>query len=114
MIIGNRTVNAHGFRVATRSTPPSGDRLRILWLSHFVPYPPRGGAFQRSYHLLREAGRRHKVHLVALNMRAVLATENDLAEAIEHLSAFTTGIQVFPNAWDQSTARRWAMAAGSY
>jgi glycosyltransferase involved in cell wall biosynthesis len=41
-------------------------RLKILWLSHFVPYPPKGGAFQRSYNLIRGAGAVHELHLLAL------------------------------------------------
>ena len=39
--------------------------MRILWLSHFVPYPPAGGALQRSFHLLRSAAQKHEVHLLA-------------------------------------------------
>jgi len=42
--------------------------MKILWLSHFVPYPPKGGNLQRSYHLLRELSREHQVTLVAFNM----------------------------------------------
>jgi polysaccharide biosynthesis protein PslH len=41
-------------------------RLKVLWISHFVPYPPKGGAFQRSYNLLKGAGKAHEVHLVSL------------------------------------------------
>jgi hypothetical protein len=42
----------------------------VIWLSHFIPFPPRGGAFQRSYHLLRETSRRHETLLVAFNRPA--------------------------------------------
>ncbi|MDT8069756.1 MAG: glycosyltransferase family 4 protein [Terriglobia bacterium] len=42
--------------------------MKILWLSHFVPYPPKGGNLQRSYNLLRELSREHEVTLVAFNM----------------------------------------------
>ncbi|MGE5112084.1 MAG: glycosyltransferase family 4 protein [Acidobacteriaceae bacterium] len=42
--------------------------MKILWLSHFVPYPPKGGNLQRSYNLLRELSREHDVTLVAFNM----------------------------------------------
>jgi glycosyltransferase involved in cell wall biosynthesis len=45
-------------------------RLKVLWLSHFVPFPPKGGAFQRSYNLLRAVGGRHELHLVALQHKA--------------------------------------------
>ena len=40
--------------------------MNILWLSHFVPYPPKGGCFQRSYNLIRETSFHNDVYLVAL------------------------------------------------
>lgn len=40
--------------------------LKILWLSHFVPYPPKGGCFQRSYNLIKQVSRENNVYLVAL------------------------------------------------
>lgn len=39
----------------------------LIWLSHFIPYPVRGGAAQRSYNLLRQAARQYRVSLVAFN-----------------------------------------------
>lgn len=41
--------------------------MRILWLSHFVPYPATGhGALQRTHQLLMHAAERHTVGLIAL------------------------------------------------
>ena len=55
--------------------------MNIAWISHFFPYPPAGGALQRSYHLLRETASRHRVHLISLrkerNRPAVDALEDD-------------------------------------
>ena len=68
-------------------------RLRVLWLSHLVPYPPQGGAAQRSYHLLREASRRHSVHLVALNQRARLGgTQKLFALATDLTEVFVVSV----------------------
>jgi glycosyltransferase involved in cell wall biosynthesis len=39
----------------------------LIWLSHFVPFPPRGGAPQRSYNLIRVAAKHFRVHLVMFN-----------------------------------------------
>ena len=39
--------------------------MKILWFSHIVPYPPKGGVLQRSHHLLRELAERNEVHLVS-------------------------------------------------
>ncbi len=86
-------------------------RLRVLWLSHLVPYPPQGGAAQRSYHLLREASRRHAVHFVALNQRARLPGASDLEAAIQALSQMCEGVRAFPIPWDRSRLVRAAVAA---
>jgi polysaccharide biosynthesis protein PslH len=43
--------------------------MRLLWFSHFIPYPPRGGAHQRSYNLLRHVSRRYETTLVAFNLQ---------------------------------------------
>jgi len=41
--------------------------MDLIWLSHFIPYPARGGAAQRSFHLMQEAAQRHRVTLIAFN-----------------------------------------------
>jgi polysaccharide biosynthesis protein PslH len=41
--------------------------MRLVWLSHFVPYPPKGGNLQRSYNLIRQAAKSYEITLVALN-----------------------------------------------
>jgi glycosyltransferase involved in cell wall biosynthesis len=60
-------------------------RFRILWLSHFVPYPPKGGCFQRSYNLISRVGRDHDVHLIALRHKAATHPESQIAMAKEEL-----------------------------
>lgn len=39
--------------------------MRLLWLSHFIPYPPKSGKHLRSYHLLRGVAAQHEVELFA-------------------------------------------------
>lgn len=39
---------------------------RVLWLSHFIPYPPKGGMLIRSYNLLLQLSKTHSVDLIAL------------------------------------------------
>lgn len=46
--------------------------MKILWLSHFVPYPPKGGMLQRSFNLLREVSRDHEIWLLNFIQRAPL------------------------------------------
>lgn len=41
--------------------------MKLIWFSHFVPFPPRGGNLQRSFNLIRQASHSYEIHLIALN-----------------------------------------------
>lgn len=74
--------------------------MRVLWLSHLVPYPPKAGVLTRAHHLLRQTARRHEVHLLAFHQRDLVAPlfakpEAGLAEAREALSGFCAGHAIF-------------------
>ena len=84
--------------------------MKILWLSHFVPYPPAGGALQRSYHLLRHTAATHDITLYALNQPRLLATQDQLREAQEALSVFCGSVNILPLPSEQSRAH-WAFCA---
>jgi glycosyltransferase involved in cell wall biosynthesis len=62
------------------------ERLSVLWLSHFVPYPPKGGCFQRSYNLIAQVGHEHDVHLIAMRHKRGLHPESELRDAAAALS----------------------------
>jgi len=67
--------------------------MRILWLSHFLPHPPTGhGALQRSHNLLREAARRHEVHLVAMAMAESHADHASRSEAVSALESMVASV----------------------
>jgi len=76
----------------------------ILVLSHLVPWPTTSGVLLRCYHLLREAARRHRVHLFALNQEVLLPPEQ-VAASVRHLASFCAEVQVFPLADAGSRAR---------
>lgn len=78
--------------------------MRLLWLSHLLPHPPKGGVLQRSHHLLREAAERHEVDLVALVQPAHQGSEEERAEAEAALGAFCRDVQSF---WIGSDRRAW-------
>lgn len=46
--------------------------MRILWISHFLPYPPKAGLLQRGYHLIRELARHSDVDLLTFNQPRLL------------------------------------------
>jgi len=58
-----------------------GRRLRILWLSHLIPYPPKGGVLMRSYHLVREVAKYHDLDLFAFNQPRLLSSYFKTSEA---------------------------------
>ncbi len=64
---------------------------RLLWLSHFAPYPATGhGALQRSHHLLAQAARRYETHLVALAPAGSFpsdAARHDAEQALRQIAA---------------------------
>lgn len=69
--------------------------MKILWLSHLIPYPPKAGVIQRSYHLLKQLSKTNEVHLLAFSqpglMRPlVIDLDSGIAEAVAHLSDFCT------------------------
>jgi len=84
--------------------------MRILWLSHFVPWPPVGhGALQRSYHLLRVAAARHEVHLLAVAPPSAAAADLDLAAATIALRHLTAGADIYPLPPDRRHLRRMGL-----
>ncbi|MBM3321366.1 MAG: glycosyltransferase [Candidatus Eisenbacteria bacterium] len=59
--------------------------MRILMITHFLPFPPQGGSLQRSYNILKQMAKRHQVHLVSLSQKALHPDKNSLARSIEAL-----------------------------
>lgn len=92
--------------------------MRILWLSHLVPYPPRSGVAQRSYGLLRELCKRHDVTLFTFHqpdlMRAMSnEPEAELQRAITHLEGICSRVELVPIPMERNRYARYAVAAGS-
>lgn len=87
--------------------------MKILWLSHLVPYPAAGrGVLQRSYHLVRELARTHEVHLLAFVQRKLILdllgdADAGLAQAKRHLEGYCARVQFLSI---PSEARRWGTA----
>jgi polysaccharide biosynthesis protein PslH len=69
--------------------------MNILWISHFVPYPPKGGCFQRSYNLIKEAARDNNVYLVALRHKDKSThPESEMIKAKEELGKFCKEVHI--------------------
>jgi polysaccharide biosynthesis protein PslH len=82
--------------------------MKLIWFSHFVPFPPRGGNLQRSFNLIRQASRTHEIHLLALNL------ESESRRAIEEygnqLKSYCKTVEVCELPFRWRGARWWLEA----
>ena len=76
---------------------------KILWMSHFLPYPPKGGALQRSYNLLKAISREFDVTLLAFNQGLSVS---QIEEGVEHLSTFCKVVPLTAINSEKSKAER--------
>lgn len=81
--------------------------MKVLWISHFLPWPPTGhGALQRSHNLLIEAARQHEVHLAALAVPHAHATQEAVDDGVRQLAPHVASAAAFPIPHDASGLRR--------
>lgn len=74
--------------------------VRILWLSHLVPYPPKGGVLQRCYYLIKELSVYHDVDLYCFVQEDLLRSfhsdlNKGLEEAKQELEKFCKSVTFF-------------------
>jgi glycosyltransferase involved in cell wall biosynthesis len=72
-----------GHLSARRNGDAAPARLRLLWVSQNLPYPPKTGVLQRNYNLIREAASFADVHLVAIVKQDILPTFEEATAARE-------------------------------
>jgi len=68
--------------------------MKVLWLSHILPYPPKGGVSQRSYNLIKEISKTHKIYLIAINQKKLLSSINQIEKAVKELKKFCYEVEV--------------------
>jgi glycosyltransferase involved in cell wall biosynthesis len=76
--------------------------MKIVWISHFVPYPPRGGAPQRSWNLIRGIAANHSVHFAGLSLKTQQRTAGEYDEAREALSKICDGVTILREGFHSS------------
>ena len=67
--------------------------MKILWLSHLLPYPPKAGVIQRSYHLLKQLSSQYDVDVLAFNQIDLLrpmvpSIEQGIEDGLKELNSF--------------------------
>lgn len=79
--------------------------MRLIWLSHFIPFPPRGGSRQRSFNLIRQAASKYETHLFALNMQG--ETKERAAEYAAELKKYCAEVEIWEPPYPWRGARWW-------
>jgi glycosyltransferase involved in cell wall biosynthesis len=71
--------------------------MKILWISHLLPYPPKGGVMQRSYNMLREISKYNDVDFITLYQKAhhLPLVEESLEAGIKDISSFAKVLGVY-------------------
>jgi glycosyltransferase involved in cell wall biosynthesis len=87
--------------------------LRVLWLSHFVPYPPKGGNTQRSYNLLAQLGARHEIHLLAMRPKPAASPEAATGIATPALGRHCASVEIIDHTGATRPAKLARLAATS-
>ena len=81
--------------------------MKILWLSHFPPWPETGhGALQRTHHLLRRVAARHEVHLLTLVPPAAAPTPEALRRTVSELERLVASVHAVPLGGDRFRLKR--------
>lgn len=99
--------------------------MRVLWLSHLIPYPPKAGVLLRSYNMVRELARHHEVDLLAFHQHDLLAPIfSDVAKGVDEarkvLGQHCGRLEFFPTPVDQvwrgkeRTALKSLLAGSAY
>src|SRR5687768_6890092 len=88
---------------------PAPQRLRVLWISQNLPYPPKTGVLQRNYNLVKQASMFADVHLLAIVKEDILP-DFDADVAVRALSEICAAVDTVRLPIEQSPARFLAMA----
>lgn len=86
--------------------------MRILWLGHNLAYPPKGGPLQRNYNLLKQASRRHEVHVLVFDQPASRPPGVTPEHCVEALSEFCASVEWVPLPTDTFGMGRYWRALG--
>ncbi len=75
--------------------------MRILWVSHVVPYPPKAGVLLRAYYLLKAVASEHDVDLAAFVQKPLLSTfyanlQAGLSDSRTKLAEFCDAVEFLP------------------
>ena len=87
--------------------------MKVLWIGHNLAYPPKGGALQRNYNLLRQAAAHAEVHFIAFDQPRTRPSDIQPDDCITALKGFCASANWVPLAQPGGRFHRHLMAARS-
>lgn len=92
--------------------------MKILWLSHLIPYPPKAGVLLRSYNLLHELSKYHDIDLLSFVQRDFMVSlfpsyAIGEQESMNVLSSFCGKVRFVPISCEQRHLGKYLLAAKS-
>ena len=70
--------------------------MKILLISHILPYPPKGGCPQRNFNLLKECSETNEIHMLAFYRKSHQTSPAEFQTAIEAMKQYCSKVEVFP------------------
>ena len=83
--------------------------MRVLFVSHFIPHPPTGGASLRNFNIVKELSRNNSVHLVTFTQRDRHPTRERIEKSREVLKEFCEEITIIDVPMDGSLVRWYSL-----
>jgi len=92
--------------------------MKILWLSHFVPYPPKAGLLLRSYNMIKELSSSNQIDVIAFNQYNLMRTyykdvSQGIKDSITELSHYCNVLDIVNIESDGSKFKKIALALKS-
>ena len=84
--------------------------MKVLWLGHNLAYPPKGGALQRNYNLLRQAAGKAEVHFLGFDQPKTRPPNVGPEDCIEALMEFCASADSVPLAQNSIGGHRYIQA----
>ncbi|MFW9950613.1 MAG: hypothetical protein ACFFKA_10885 [Candidatus Thorarchaeota archaeon] len=69
--------------------------MKILLITHLVPYPPHDGPSLRNFNLIKECSRNNKIHLLTFYRKAHGHNPDNLKASIDELKKYCEIVKVF-------------------
>ena len=69
--------------------------MKILMITHLVPYPPHDGPSLRNFNLLKECSKNHEIHLLTFYRKAHGHNPENLKYSIDELKKYCKDVKVF-------------------